>query len=317
MEKKNYYSIDILKFFCMICVVALHTNPIHDISNTLIISVYYSIVKMAVPCFFLSSGFLIANRLKTNQKYLKTYFLRTINLYIFWNIVYLPLTLYHMLMNGISIKRGILIFIRGFFLIGQQYNSWQLWYLLSTIYSIGIILLIQKYTKLNLNHIILIGIIFYIIDIIITFMIGKNNILQKFLSFLLNDGKLFSGLLYLSVGMWLNSHSLKKIHTYLIIIISFILNIYFKNIPINFVLTAVCAICIFSIVKEIQLDYSTTYITLRKLSAGVYFIHMYVWTFYYMLVFQTKTFGIEAFAFTLILSLLISKLIESKKGKKL
>lgn len=200
MEKKNYYSIDILKFFCMICVVALHTNPIHDISNTLIISVYYSIVKMAVPCFFLSSGFLIANRLKTNQKYLKTYFLRKINLYIFWNIVYLPLTLYHMLMNGISIKRGILIFIRGFFLIGQQYNSWQLWYLLSTIYSIGIILLIQKYTKLNLNHIILIGIIFYIID---------------------------------------------------------------------------------------------------------------------MLVFQTKTFGIEAFAFTLILSLLISKFIESKKGKKL
>lgn len=54
---------------------------------------------------------------------------------------------------------------------------------------------------------------------------------------------------------------------------------------------------------------------MRKISTIVYFIHMYAWTGYYMLVYGTKTYGIDTFIATSVISVLISGawiLIKSK-----
>ena len=45
---------------------------------------------------------------------------------------------------GVPLRNSVLMYIRGFFFWGEQYNSWPLWYLLSTVYALMLILLLLR-----------------------------------------------------------------------------------------------------------------------------------------------------------------------------
>lgn len=63
MEKSNNYnSIDLFKLIMAICVVAIHTNPLYSCDNKTAVSIYNTVVGVANPFFFLSSGFLIGKK---------------------------------------------------------------------------------------------------------------------------------------------------------------------------------------------------------------------------------------------------------------
>ena len=57
---KKYNSIDLTKFIMSIFVVAIHIHPFENCDNQIILSIYNSLVALAVPFFFISSGFLVA-----------------------------------------------------------------------------------------------------------------------------------------------------------------------------------------------------------------------------------------------------------------
>lgn len=44
------------------CVIAIHTEPLVNCNNDIILSVYDSIVRLTVPFFFISSGFLLEKK---------------------------------------------------------------------------------------------------------------------------------------------------------------------------------------------------------------------------------------------------------------
>ena len=63
MEKSNNYnSIDLFKLIMAICVVAIHTTPLYSCDNKTAVSIYNTVVGVATPFFFLSSGFLIGKK---------------------------------------------------------------------------------------------------------------------------------------------------------------------------------------------------------------------------------------------------------------
>lgn len=53
----NYNAIDIAKFVMALLVVAIHTHPENEIENKLILDIINCIYSIAVPFFFVASGF--------------------------------------------------------------------------------------------------------------------------------------------------------------------------------------------------------------------------------------------------------------------
>ena len=75
------------------------------------------------------------------EKYLS----RVLSLYVIWNIIYLPITIFGFKENNMSFARYVLDCIRGFLFIGQQFYSWQLWYLLSVFFVIASICIMAEH----------------------------------------------------------------------------------------------------------------------------------------------------------------------------
>lgn len=75
----------------------------------------------------------------------KKYLSRVLSLYVIWNIIYLPITIFGFKENNMSFARYVLDCIRGFLFIGQQFYSWQLWYLLSVFFVIASICIMAEH----------------------------------------------------------------------------------------------------------------------------------------------------------------------------
>lgn len=55
------------------------------------------------------------------------------------------------------------------------------------------------------------------------------------------------------------------------------------------------SVALFNIAKRVKLKDSKIYPSLRNYSTTMYFIHLYIWTFYYKIVYGTKTYGWDSF----------------------
>lgn len=56
-------QIDIAKFVFAMCVIAIHTTPLINYNDKIVLGVYESFVRMAVPFFFITSGFFIGTKM--------------------------------------------------------------------------------------------------------------------------------------------------------------------------------------------------------------------------------------------------------------
>ena len=144
------YSLDLCKFIMAFAVIAIHTDPLVDCSNTAMSRIGYLFLSMAVPFFFLTSGYLLAAKLlfpfsrQEDLSKIRRYMTKILKMYLLWTLLYLPMALWHFVATGKTLHRAIQLYIQGFFFVGQQYNSWPLWYLLSTFYTLGVLYLLLK-----------------------------------------------------------------------------------------------------------------------------------------------------------------------------
>ena len=86
---------------------------------------------------------------------------------------------------------------------------------------------------------------------------------------------------------------------------TFIANFIIGNFTISSLLLVISSVALFGIILEIKLKDNSNYLMMRKLSTVIYLIHMYVWTFYYMIVYREKTFGWDCFIVTTLISFII------------
>ena len=69
MERKNYYALDVAKLICALLVICIHTGPLLDISSDANFVLVQVLARLAVPLFFVISGFLFFQKIDLQREW--------------------------------------------------------------------------------------------------------------------------------------------------------------------------------------------------------------------------------------------------------
>ena len=122
--KRDYNSIDLMKFILCFLVVAIHSNPFNDISpmlNRLLLG----IERLAVPLFFIASGFFLFKGGSLEKEHVVKYLKRMGVLYLAWFVISIPVTVFNrFLMGRGSFSVKLFQFVKSFFFTSTFSGSW-------------------------------------------------------------------------------------------------------------------------------------------------------------------------------------------------
>lgn len=287
-EKKDYSGIDIFKFFMAISVVAIHVEIFKDFGNKIISNILFNLLDLAVPYFFIASGFffflkinLAISNVQKNEVF-NLYIRRVIELYIFWTCLYLPITIWSFFKNDAPFHWDATYFLFNVILVGENYFSWSLWYLLSIFYSLSLLYYLQS-QDFQVKNIVIICLLFYLAYVSLTYIYSQDSstylmiLIKKITKGFFNNGKLFSGMIYLFIGYLFAND---KIHisnnkSLFIFIFSFI--IYYLRVPfISQIIFIFMPIIVFKWSLMVNIKSKINGYMFRKLSTVIYFTHMIV-----------------------------------------
>lgn len=298
-------------------VVAIHTHPLENCTNGFINNVFSNFFELAVPFFFVASGYLLA--LKISYPYeiedisiIKQKLIKIVKMYIIWMIIYTPLTVFHNIKEGTSLSIFCLVYIKNLIFVGEQYNSWPLWYLLSTIYSLILIINLMR-LKIKPSGMLIISLLFAFISFGTDWLsttamqlLAIFQLIQKVIKLSIYSGRIFRGMIYIPLGMILAQYRLNMPTNILMLVIGFVSRCYFENATIDSFLLILTVIGFWGIIEKIELPNSNIFRALRSASTAIYLIHMYIWSLYYFAVYKEKTYGMDSFLFTAIVSLILA-----------
>ena len=95
MNKKSYVGIDYFRVIAAILVVAIHTSPLIDISEIGDFAFTRIIARVAVPFFFVTSGYFVVSRYAHDSKKLMGFLKKTAIIYGISMLIYIPINLYN------------------------------------------------------------------------------------------------------------------------------------------------------------------------------------------------------------------------------
>ena len=207
------YAIDYIKFFAIVCIVYIHTDPfngayIFGIDGAVIDNFLISVLaRFGVPFFFMSSGYLLAQKMISSNKpqdYFRKYLFKTLKLFLSWFLFFAVfgfiLFLGRAIMDGESVVSVAIKYLQSFLsfnviLYGRGgYASNHLWYLVALIWSIMIIYLFYKWNKIEV--LLIIALILNVIG-----LFGQTYIGVFSLDIQTRDA-LFFGLFYTTLGFF-------------------------------------------------------------------------------------------------------------------
>jgi peptidoglycan/LPS O-acetylase OafA/YrhL len=148
-----YPGLDVAKFLMALLVVEIHTNPFMVGEPGLATDVIRGIDCVAVPFFFIASGFLCFRKVdldgfasagSASASRVKDTALRQLRMYLAWTALYLPITIWADVAAGNGPIKSALLFVRGTLLIGENQYSWPLWYLLASVVAFALVYLMLR-----------------------------------------------------------------------------------------------------------------------------------------------------------------------------
>ena len=185
-------------------VVALHGQPLLDISEDW--NFYFSggITRLGVPYFFIASGFFLFRKFSDgvlDKQEIGKYCNRLLKLYLAWTVVYIPIIFYGIVKNPNHVK-GILSALKNFLLNGSV--VYHLWYLYASVVAVWVIYALWVRGK-SVLQILAVGAVLYLIPI---FARGYYGVYVYFFpdgslvnAIFLYIGKLFGAINGLTEGM--------------------------------------------------------------------------------------------------------------------
>lgn len=286
LQSTTKNSADILKFIMSVFVVATHTS---------LLSPYLTpLWRLAVPVFFVLSGYFFFSKVNTLEKegdklaYLKKSIKHNLQLYFFWFVALLPLTVYVRGYFTKGILKGTLDLIQDFLFASTFQASWYI-----TALIICFILSFYFSKKLNNTCLLIIGIILYIPALLSSnynFILLENAEAIKAYTlftniFALPCNNFFAGFIYVILGKILSEekvpHKKKRDGAVSLILCCLLLGeflcLYLGKVPIKntdcFIMLPFVAFYICRWVLEININCSFSQ-ALRKLSTLSYCAHM-------------------------------------------
>ncbi|AEW85846.1 acyltransferase [Flavobacterium columnare] len=156
-------NLDVLKIIMAFLVIALHIFPVSKVTGIeglISYEIASGITRIAVPTFFLISGYFLRNKLN-DKPYLWKYTKRILLLYVVWQFIYLPDLIRFYNLGWFSKSDMILKLIYGY---------WHLWYLLATTIAVGLLYLLR-----NLSTAIKTKLILFLLILGYSFQIGIQS----------------------------------------------------------------------------------------------------------------------------------------------
>lgn len=255
---KSYYILDFIKFFMALVVVAIHAHPERSCQNEYLNYLLTNIVyPQAVPFFFVTSGFLLWRKIidipqPEKVKRINSFIQKSLRLYIVWTLIYLPFTIYGFYTEETPFLKSLLIFLRNFTLVGENYLSWPLWYLLAMITG-GICLIMMS--NLHFSKIFTIAIFLYLTGIGLDYMqVYDENCFSTFYFKLFKTTRngFFVGFAYIMIGGLIALYEQQKSSTYCYIVL-FILGTITSNYGIR-IASLVVSYSFFKIILSIKVS---------------------------------------------------------------
>ena len=298
MENKTYYALDIAKFISALFVICIHTGPFIDINTDLNFVVVQIISRIAVPFFFVSSGFLFFNKIDFSRSWkdqdnifrLRNYMIRLFKIYCIWTLLYLPFTIILLRAREDGMyMHSILQYLRDFFINGSYYH---LWFLPALLLAVPFVYLIIG--KWGTKKAIIVGCILYSMGTLINVypqVLDKipvvNRVVRTYISLASTARNgLFFGTIFISMGAFFAKRTIKINDTMLRVglIISFVLyvgecvllrrNGYMNNLTSMYSMLLPCLFFLFLILIYTNLQTRPIYIILRKISLLIYVSHI-------------------------------------------
>lgn len=238
--------------------------------------------------------------------------MKILKMYLLWTLLYLPLAVNHYISLGTPFMKGVGLYIRGFLFIGEQYNSWPLWYLLATVYALIFVWLLLK-MKVTPKGILvasfLMSLLSFGIDALVTYkgeLTYVLEIVKSMVKYTVTHGRILRGAIYIPIGMYLAYKKIPNSVNWILFCGGFLLNFLVKDTFFSKYLLSITAVGLFGIMENMNLKDSKIYPYLRNMSTCIYLMHMYVWTFYYKSAYGKKVFGMDSFIATSILTMLVA-----------
>lgn len=301
-DKKVYSNIDLLKFIFSFFIVMIHTSPFADVNETVHYVFENIITRVAVPFFFVSSGFFFAKSFeyskqkkiagtKTNFKRLRKTEWRIILLYAVWSVIYLFLAM-PVNYNGWSIKNIIDYCLSSV----SKFSYYHLWYIYALVFAYPILYFLMRY--LNPKVVAGICISLYLAGIFVNsyaYLLPLQTVTSFFegisnaTGYYLVSNILFRALPLMWLGIYVARHK-KKLNKHLCVIGAVVcFGLFFaENILLNnftngkaaghyLVFTAICVYFIFLCAVQFKKTVSKENgIRLRKMSTVIYCSHVMI-----------------------------------------
>lgn len=200
-------------------VVAIHVRPMSNAAGSQIIDylnygIQHYLARVAVPFFFVCSGFLLYRKTSPGEfdsAVTGRYLVRLVRLYLIWTIIYFPFILPGITQDERGTAHAVLVFIKNSIVTGSVLH---LWYFPALIFAVALIsvLLLKKVDPLT---ILIISAVFYFFGLFAQSWFGFILPLEdaapgiwKFLKLLqrviitTRDG-LFDAFFFVSMGMYI------------------------------------------------------------------------------------------------------------------
>ena len=322
--KANYNSIDVIKVCMSVLVVATHTGLFSLIYDKELADTLINSLAIKVPFFFVASGFLVwykigNSSIDVKKAKLRRWINKTFRLYIVWTMVYLPFTIYGFWHDGIPVLKSLVVFIRNVLLVGQNYLSWPLWYLLGMLVAGVITYLIVVVWKRKMRVLYFIATFFAISGVLLDYC-QEHHIVQiitepYYKLFHTTRNGFFEGLPYITIGIAIASGHIikeKKILTAL-----FLGSLVFHMMGIKLA-TFVTVYALFCIVIQFDLPNrnDSFYANCRLTSTIIYFVHM-IWVGLLTLLLPIKLSPLWLFVIVVLLSFLTASFVIRNKENRL
>ena len=166
-------GVDTLKLFFSLVVVWIHTG----VGNL------GGLTRWAVPFFFLMSGFFLFGKLfnnpETDQRsgILMSWLKKILRHYLIWSIIFLPFAIIGFQHDSITPLKAILVYLRNLVLVGENYLSWPLWYLLGLLWS-GVIIWIANKLRIPFWALCLLAVLLFLTPLLLH--LEENDIYLRF-----------------------------------------------------------------------------------------------------------------------------------------
>lgn len=293
-NKDKYELIDIMKFICAIFVVGIHAGIMSDKDSVFEWQFLNVVFRLAVPFFFIASGFLFGKKYLKNKNKLKENSInqikRLIIPFIFWSLVLLP----WVITQEIRFTGNILLFIYRILRL-NLFNGYHIWFVLALAVAICMEYIFLKKNKVK--YAIILSIILYMIALCGNsyYFLIKGTPIQPIIDFIIRiftmvRNGIFVGFPLFTVGIVVSFYenkiykiSNKKLFIALIFFTitqilesAFIMGKQYIDdhstfVSIIFVATIILMLCIKN--KNFKLKKINS-VTLRNLSTGIYFMHI-------------------------------------------